>query len=117
MLLQEVGGVHLVLELVSSTLQTSLQSSAPDGRIVLIGNLGGKQATVDTQAWRLKRVQVIGGGLLRASVVNEEKILRLIAEKAITPYIERTLSVEQTAEAHRLLEQGEPQGKIVLIHA
>ncbi len=117
MLLQEVSGVHLVLELVSSTLQTSLQSCAPDGRIVLIGNLGGKQATVDTQAWRLQRVQVIGGGLLRTSVVNEEKILRLIAEKAVTPYIERTLPVEQAAEAHRLLEQGEPQGKIVLIHA
>jgi len=114
--LQEIGGVNLVIELVGSTLQTSLQASAPNGRIILIGNLGGQQATVDTQAWRLQRTQVIGGGQVHTSVANEEKMLRLIAEKALTPLIGRTLPVEQAAEAHRQLASGEPQGKIVLTH-
>lgn len=114
--LQEIGGVNLVIELVGSTLQTSLQASAPNGRIILVGNLGGQQATVDTQAWRLQRTQVIGGGQVHTSVANEEKMLRLIAEKALTPLIACTLPVEQAAEAHRLLANGEPQGKIVLTH-
>ncbi len=116
-ILQEKGGVNLVIELVSTTLQSSLNACALDGRIILIGNLGGQQATVDTQAWRLKRVSVLGGGALHTSVENEEKFLKLIAEKAINPLIAHTLSVEQAAEAHRILAKGEPQGKIVLTHA
>jgi NADPH:quinone reductase-like Zn-dependent oxidoreductase len=115
-LLQEHGGVNLVIELVSSTLQTSLNACATGGRIILIGNLGGKEATVDTQAWRLKRVNVIGGGQLHTSSTNEEHLLQLIEEKAITPLIARTLPATQAAEAHRWLETGEPQGKIVLVH-
>lgn len=115
--LQASGGVQLVIELVSSTLQESIEAAAADGRIILIGNLGGKEATVDTQSWRLKRVSVIGGGQLHTSVANEEKFLQLIAEKAIQPLIARVLPVEQAGEAHRLLESGGPQGKIVLVFA
>jgi NADPH:quinone reductase-like Zn-dependent oxidoreductase len=115
--LQDTGGVNLVIELVSTTLQTSLDACAHDGRIVLIGNLGGQKATVDTQTWRLKRIQVIGGGVLHTSTANEERILQLITEKAVTPVIARTMPVEQASEAHRLLASGELQGKIVLTHA
>lgn len=114
--LQEIGGVNLVIELVGSTLQTSLQASAPHGRIILIGNLGGQQATVDTQAWRLQRTQVLGGGQVHTSVANEEKMLHLIAKKALTPIVAHTLPIEQAAEAHRYLASGELQGKIVLTH-
>jgi NADPH:quinone reductase-like Zn-dependent oxidoreductase len=64
----------------------------------------------------LKRANVIGGGQLHTSNTNEEHLLRLIEEKAITPLIARILPVAQAAEAHRLLEAGEPQGKIVLVH-
>jgi len=114
--LQEQGGVNLVIELVGTSLQASLNACAPDGRVILIGNLGGQQATVDTQAWRLKRVQVIGGGVLHTAPENEEKVLQLIAEKAVTPLIAQTLPVEQAAQAHKILDSGVPQGKIVLAH-
>ena len=116
-ILQDKGGVNLVIELVSTTLQTSIEATAPDGRVVLIGNLGGKEATVDTQSWRLKRVSVIGGGMLHTSIQNVEHILQLVAEKAVTPLIARTFPIEQAAETHRLLASGEPQGKIVLTHS
>jgi NADPH:quinone reductase-like Zn-dependent oxidoreductase len=114
--LQELGGVDLVIELVSSNLQDSIQACAPQGRIVLVGNLGGKDATVDTQAWRLKRVQVIGGGLVHTTVANEEKMLHLVATEALRPVIARIFPVERAAEAHHLLNKGEIQGKIVLTH-
>ena len=116
-ILQEQGAVNLVLELVGSTLQESLNACAVHGRIILIGNLGGQQATVDTQSWRLKQADVIGGGLARTSVENEEKILSLIAAKRFKPLIARTLPIEQAAEAHRMLDSGEPQGKLVLLHS
>ena len=111
------GGVNLVIELVSTTLQTSIDACANDGRVVLIGNLGGQQATVDTQAWRLKQVNVLGGGIRHTSPENERRVLELIAEKAIQPVIARKMPVEEAAEAHRILQKGEIMGKIVLIHS
>jgi NADPH:quinone reductase-like Zn-dependent oxidoreductase len=115
--IRDAGGVNLVIELVSTTLQASIDACANDGRVVLIGNLGGQQAIVDTQAWRLKRVQVIGGGTLRTSKENEEHILQLIADKVIHPVISRIMPVEEAAEAHRILASGEIIGKIVLVHS
>jgi len=115
---RDAGGVDLVVELVGSTLQTSLDACKDGGRIILVGNLGGQQATVDTQTWRLKRIQVIGGSSsLRTSTQNERHILELIAQKAVTPIIARILPVEQAAEAHRLLASGELVGKIVLVRS
>ncbi len=114
--LQEQGGVNLVIELVSSTLQASLNACASDARIILIGNLGGQQAEVNTQTWRLKRTSVIGGGIARTSPENEQKMLQLVADKVLNPLIAKTFPVEQAAQAHQMLESGEPQGKIVLTH-
>ena len=115
--IQKAGGVNLVIELVSTTLQASIDACTTNGRVVLIGNLGGQQATVDTQSWRLKRVVVIGGGVLHTSPENEERILQLVAEKAVTPVIARTMPVEQAAGAHRVLASGDQTGKIVLVHS
>ena len=115
--IRDSGGVHLVIELVSTTLQSSIDACLNDGRIVLIGNLGGQQATVDTQVWRLKRINVIGGGQLRTSRENEERILQLVADKLIHPIIARTMPVEKAAAAHSILDSGEIVGKIVLVHA
>ena len=114
--LQNEGGVNLVVELVGNTLQASIEACTADGRVILIGNLGGKEAAVDTQSWRLKRVHVIGGGMVHTSPENEQKFIQLIAEQKATPLIESTLPIEEAAEAHRQLEAGHPQGKIVLIH-
>ncbi len=114
---QAHGGVHLVIELVSATLQSSIEACVNDGRIVLVGNLGGQKATIDTQQTRLKRLQIIGGGILHTSTANEQSMLQMIAEKAIHPIIYRTLPIEQAAQAHRLLASGEPMGKIVMTHS
>lgn len=112
----DAGGANLVIELVGTTLQTSIDACANGGRVVLIGNLGGQKATVDTQSWRLKLVNVLGGGVRHTSVENEQRVLELIAQKAIHPVIARTLPVEQAAEAHRILATGDIMGKIVLTH-
>ncbi len=114
---QNSHGVNLVIELVGTTLQDSIEACSPDGRIVLVGNLGGQQATIDTQVSRLKRVLIIGGGMLRTSVENERHILELIASKAVTPIIAKIMPVEQAAEAHRLVASGELIGKVVLVHS
>ncbi len=115
--LQKQGGVNLVIELVGTSLQTSLDACATDGRVILIGNLGGQKAEVDTQSWRLKRVSVIGAGQAHATPEDEQKMLQLAADKALHPLIAKVMPVEQVAQAHELLASGDPQGKIVLTHS
>lgn len=111
-----VNGVHLVLELVGGTLQESIDACTFEGRVVLIGNLGGQKATVDTQSWRLKRVNVVGGGLMHTTPANEEHVLQLVAQRVIQPQIAAIMPVTQAAEAHRKLANHEIVGKIVLVH-
>lgn len=115
--IQNAHGVNLVIELVSTTLQTSIESCTQDGRIVLVGNLGGQQATIDTQQCRLKQVHIIGGGLVHTSTENEQRIMEMVADHSVTPVIAETLSVAQAAEAHRQLAAGQLLGKIVLVHS
>lgn len=113
---QAQHGVNLVIELVGTSLSTSIEACAQEGRIILVGNLGGQQSTIDTQVTRLKKVHIIGAGAFHTTPQNEEKFLQLIAENSVKPIIARTMPVEQAAEAHRLQQQGEHQGKIVLVH-
>jgi len=111
-----VGGANLVMELVGASLQESIEACANDGRVVLIGNLGGQKSTVDTQSWRLKRVSVLGGGLMHTTPENEGQVLKLIANKDIKPLISEVLPIEKAAEAHQKLSNYEVSGKIVLVH-
>ncbi len=112
----DIGGVNLVLELVGATLQESIQACALEGRVVLIGNLGGQKVTVDTQMWRLKRVNILGGGIMHTLPENERQVLDMVAQKTIVPLISEVLPIEQAGEAHRKLEDHEVTGKIVLVH-
>lgn len=114
--LRKVNGVNLVLELVGASLQDSIDACALAGRVVLIGNLGGQKATVDTQAWRLKQVNVLGGGTMHTTVENEWQILNQISLNAIQPVIAEILPVENAAEAHQKLASQSVVGKIVLVH-
>lgn len=114
--LHSISGVNLVLELVGATLQESIEACSIEGRVVLIGNLGGQKSTVDTQAWRLKRVNVLGGGIMHTTPENEWQVLNLIARKTIQPLISEVLPVEQAALAHHRLADSEVVGKIVLVH-
>jgi NADPH:quinone reductase-like Zn-dependent oxidoreductase len=111
-----VNGANLVLELVGATLQESIDACAFEGRVVLVGNLGGQKATVDTQSWRLKRVNVLGPGLMHTTPANEEHILALVARKVVQPVIADIFPIARAADAHRQLADHEITGKIVLAH-
>jgi NADPH:quinone reductase-like Zn-dependent oxidoreductase len=113
---RDAGGVNLVMENTGGTLAESLTACLPNARIVLIGNAGGREATVDTQDWRLKRVTIIGGGAMRASPNDERTMLEAIASGSFKPIIAQTLPITQVAEAHRLIEANAVFGKIVLLH-
>jgi NADPH2:quinone reductase len=100
---------------------------APRGRLVLLGFLAGGRFSGDLGPILRKRLEVIGtvmrarGPEERAPLVREfaERMLPLFDQRIehaapLRPVLERTYSMAELAEAHRLMESNETFGKIVL---
>ena len=116
-------GVNVILDMVGGDyLERNLKALAVDGRLVQIGLQGGSRSNIDLRLVMQRRLTLTGSTLRNRSVAEKAAIARdlekhvwpLLASGTVKPVIDRTLPLEQAAEAHRLLESGEVVGKIVL---
>ena len=117
------GGVDVILDPVGAAyLADNLKSLNLDGRLVIIGLLGGAVAEVPLGAMMVKRQRIIGSTLrarsiaAKAAVMDalEERVWPLVESGAIKPIIETTLPVQQASAAHELLATNDTFGKLVL---
>ena len=117
------GGVDVILDnMGASYLGRNVKALATEGRLVIIGMQGGIKGELNIAALLNKRAAVIatslrgrppaGKAAICAAVV--EHVWPLVASGAVRPIIERTLPLEDVAEAHRTMEAGSHTGKIVL---
>jgi NADPH:quinone reductase len=116
-------GMDVALDLLGgSYLPTSVECSAPLGRIILIGLLAGRSATVNLGTVLSRRV-TIRGTVLRSRPAREKAeatqafardVLPLLAAGTVRAVIERVFDLEQIREAHELVESNETFGKVVL---
>lgn len=119
----EGRGVDVVLDSIGGPyLKSNLKCLATDGRLVVIGLMGGAKAEIALGELLVRRLQVIGS-TLRARPVSEKAALVAafqdrfggdLAEGRIRPIIDRVLPLEKVAEAHRAMKASEHFGKIVL---
>jgi NADPH2:quinone reductase len=118
------NGVDVILDIVGGDyLQRNIESLATHGRLIQIGLLGGARAAINLRPLMQKRLTLTGSTLRTRSVAEKGAIARdlearvwpLLASRQVAPLIDRTLSLGEAAEAHRLLESGEVIGKIVLV--
>jgi NADPH2:quinone reductase len=117
-------GVDLILDIVGGDyLPRNIECLAMHGRLVQIGLLGSARAEIDLGAVMQKRLTITGSTLRHRSVEEkgaiarelEGKVWPLLALKQVAPVIDRTLSLVEAAEAHRLLESNAVIGKLVLV--
>ncbi len=105
--------VDLVIETVGApTMDHSLKSTAPGGRIVSCGATGGHLAEID-----LRRVFFLQLELLGSTMGNRQQLAELaelMASRGIAPVIDSVYPFDRAAEALARLESGEAFGKIVL---
>lgn len=116
-------GVDVVLDIVGGDyLQRNIDSLALDGRVVLIGQLGGPHAQIRTLPI-LQRRLTITGSTLRARTVEEKGAIGRAVHKRVWPLFESgvvrvllhaTFPIAAAAEAHRVMEAGTHIGKLVL---
>ena len=122
--MQEVGGVDVVLDMVGGDYaQKNINSLRPDGRLVIIGFLGGPR-TADFNFTKImtQRLTVTGSALRPRSAADKaaiattlaDQVWPLLADGAIAPVIAQVFDLDQAAEAHRLMESSTHMGKILL---
>jgi len=120
----EGRGVDMVLDIVGADyFQRNLDVLAVDGRLVLIGQLGGPKALINTTPIFLKRL-TITGSVLRSRSIAEKSAIAAAVREHVWPLIESgavripvhaTFPLRLAADAHRMMEESSHIGKIVLV--
>ncbi|OPK11735.1 NAD(P)H-quinone oxidoreductase [Pseudomonas sp. VI4.1] len=117
-------GVNVILDIMGgSYLNPNIAALGMDGRLVMLGFLGGAQAKeVDLMAILGKRA-TITGSLMRsrtreekASIAEQlrEYVWPVLAAGRCLPMIDKVYPLADAAQAHARMEAGEHIGKIVL---
>lgn len=116
-------GADVILDIVGARyLSRNVQALATDGRLVIIGMQGGARAELNLGLLMRKRASVYSASLRARPVAEKARITAAVTEHvwpligagSIVPVVDRVLTLDQAAEAHRLLEAGEHTGKILL---
>ncbi|MCA8863307.1 MULTISPECIES: quinone oxidoreductase family protein [unclassified Halomonas] len=112
-------GVDLAVDPVGSTLQTSLQSLAPEGRLVFVGNAGGGELTVDL--WPALQANHSLFGVFMGTqfgypnvAATVDRMLDDVANAKLKVLIDRRFPLENAADAHEYAERGKPFGRVVM---
>jgi putative PIG3 family NAD(P)H quinone oxidoreductase len=116
-------GADVILDnMGASYLSRNLDALAPEGRLVVIGLMGGTKGELDLGALLRKRAAVLATSLrgrppadkaaICASVV--EHVWPLVSDGSVRTLVHTTLPLEEVAEAHRIMEASDHIGKIVL---
>jgi putative PIG3 family NAD(P)H quinone oxidoreductase len=120
----EHGPYDVILDVIGGDyLPRNIHSLALDGRLVVIGLQNGLTAELNLVELLARRASVHGTTLRsrqagqRAAIVAEvqEHVWPLIENGTVQVVIDRTLPMDQTAEAHRILD-AHHIGKIVLLN-
>lgn len=116
------AGVSLILDCIGGDyLDRNLRALAVDGRLVLIGLMGGTHAPLDLSLLLRRRIQVIGSTLRplplarKAALVADfsRHALPLFASGELQPIVEQVFPLSGAAAAHRALDSAH-FGKLVL---
>ena len=116
-------GVDFVLDIVGGDyLQRNLEVLAMEGRLVMIGQLGGAKSQINTTPIFQKRLTMTAS-TLRARSIDEKAAIARAVHEHVWPLLESgvvrvpvhaTFPLRDAAKAHQLMEDSGHIGKIVL---
>ena len=124
-ILAETGhaGVDVVLDNMGGMyLARNVRSLAVGGRLIVLGLQGGRKGELDLGALLAKRATVHAAGLRarpaaqKAAIVaaTQHAVWPLLEAGAVHPVVDRVLTLDDAAEAHRLVDSSEHIGKVLL---
>jgi NADPH:quinone reductase-like Zn-dependent oxidoreductase len=93
----------------------SLSALAPGGRLVTCGALDDPVCSINMWTVVGKRLRIIGSGGASVTPEQLDHLIELVAKGELRgPVVDRELPLAQAAEAHRLIEERQTFGKVVL---
>ena len=119
----EGQGADVILDPVGANYLADNQAAlALDGRLVIIGLMGGMQTEVNLGLMMMKRQRIIGSTLRARSVPAKsavmdalyERVWPLIESGEIKPIIETQIPMAEAARAHQLIADNQTVGKVIL---
>ncbi|MBV2364308.1 NAD(P)H-quinone oxidoreductase [Streptomonospora nanhaiensis] len=122
---EETGGagVDVILDIMGGAyLERNVRSLAVNGRLTVIGLMGGRSAELDLGRMLVKRLSVHATTLRSRPAAEKAEIVAGVVEHVwplveagtIRPIVDQTLPLPRAAEAHRIMESSAHVGKIVL---
>jgi tumor protein p53-inducible protein 3 len=122
--LTEGKGVNLILDFVGALyFEQNITALTVDGRLILIGTMGGgKVDELNLSHLLLKRIQIIGSTLRSLPINRKIKLTSLFAgfamplfkNRKLQPVIDSVFELSQAEEAHQRMEKNLNTGKIIL---
>ncbi len=121
--LRDAGPFDVILDPVAGAgLQATIDLMNDDGRLLIIGLLGGRRAEIDVGRLLVKRLEILGSTLrsqpipVKARIMHElfEHVWPRLERGDLRPVIDAVLPIERVGEAHRRLAANATFGKIVL---
>jgi len=122
---RELGGADVILDIMgASQLARNIEALAPNGRLAIIGMQGGTKAELNLQRLMAKRGS-ISATTLRARPAEEKTeiidgvraaVWPLVEGGKIRPVIDRRIPMTDAAQAHRVVEQSDHIGKVLLVN-
>jgi NADPH:quinone reductase-like Zn-dependent oxidoreductase len=111
----ELGAAVVFDPVLGDRFELSLSALAPTGRLVTCGALDSPMVSVNMGAVVGKRLRIIGSGGGAVTPDELDRIIGLVADGSLGgPVVDRELPLDQAAEAHRLIEERQTFGKVVL---
>jgi putative PIG3 family NAD(P)H quinone oxidoreductase len=117
------SGVQIILDMMgASYINQNINILSEEGRLILIGFLGGSEATFNLAKIMMKRLVITGSTLRAQSNKNKERIAQDLFEKVwplissgkVMPVMDSTFELEDAVSAHSRLEASTHIGKITL---
>ena len=116
-------GADVILDPVgASYLAENLEALTLNGRLVLIGLMGGSRSEIDLAKLMMKRLRVVGSTLRarpleeKASIMAElsQYVWPKISQREIVPIIQQVFPIQSASAAHELMASDVTIGKVVL---
>ena len=116
-------GADVILDPVgASYLAENLEALTLNGRLVLIGLMGGSRSQIDLAKLMMKRLRVVGSTLRarpleeKASIMAElgQYVWPKISQGELVPIIQQVFPIQAASEAHELVASDGTIGKVVL---
>ena len=117
------NGVQVILDPVGANyLEDNMKSLTLDGRLVMIGLMGGAQTSINLGLLMMKRLRIIGSTLRAQPIAKKTEIMNNLKENVwpslesgeIKPIIDTVIPIEEVDKAHKLMESNQTFGKVIL---